>query len=88
MTIWFFFLTLTLTRDIMFKRSEVRGVHLNATTPQENIEIFSKLSLALAEEKLKVFVNKTYALADAPQAHVDIMSPHGAAGKLIIHPWE
>eukprot|EP01127_Copromyxa_protea_P013600 TRINITY_DN3681_c1_g3_i1.p1 TRINITY_DN3681_c1_g3~~TRINITY_DN3681_c1_g3_i1.p1 ORF type:complete len:350 (+),score=67.07 TRINITY_DN3681_c1_g3_i1:53-1051(+) len=76
-------------RDLMSKRLEVRGVMLFQATPQEKEEIYNAIDKGLVDGSLKPIVSGAYPLKDAPQSHVDVISPpKGTLGKVVLTAWE
>lgn len=69
---------LTMTGDLT-----VKGMSLGNATPEELKEIHAGLNLALTEGTLRPIIRKAYPLAQAAQAHIDVLES-GAAGKLIL----
>jgi len=72
-------------RDLMARRSSARGFTLWALTETERNVVLAGLSAGLANGTLRPIVAKELPLKDAPQAHVDILSP-GASGKITLIP--
>jgi NADPH:quinone reductase len=72
-------------RDLMARRSLVRGFTLWATTPQENTEIHAGLLAGLENGTLRPVVGKEIPLAEAVRAHKEVMTP-GAHGKIVLVP--
>ena len=72
-------------RDIMARRSSVRGFTLWATTEVENADIHAGLYAGLANGTLTPIVGKKIPLADAPRAHKEVMTS-GAAGQIVLIP--
>lgn len=69
---------LTMTGDLT-----VKGMSLGNATPEELKEVHAGLNKALREGTLRPTIRKAYPLAQASQAHVDVLES-GAAGKLIL----
>ena len=69
---------LTMTGDLTIK-----GVSLANATSQELERIDAGIALALKEGVLRPVIRQTYPLAQAEQAHRDVLAP-GAAGKLVL----
>jgi NADPH2:quinone reductase len=72
-------------RDLMARRSLVRGFTLWAITPQENTEIHAGLLAGLENGTLRPVVGKEIPLAEAVRAHKEVMTP-GAHGKIVLVP--
>ncbi|XP_056276842.1 quinone oxidoreductase [Pseudoliparis swirei] len=71
-------------RDAMAKESSIIGVILNAATPEENRECAALLYAGMEAGWLRPVVGAQYPLADAAQAHHDIIECLGAAGKTVL----
>ncbi len=69
---------LTMTGDLT-----VKGMSLANATAEELKDIHQGLSEALKKGVLRPVIRRTYPLAQASQAHIDVLSP-GAAGKLLL----
>lgn len=69
---------LTMTGDLT-----VKGMSLGNAIPEELKEIHAGLNRALTEGTLRPIIRKAYPLAQAAQAHIDVLES-GAAGKLIL----
>jgi NADPH2:quinone reductase len=72
-------------RDLMARRSSVRGFTLWATTESEVAEIHAALYAGMENGTLRPVVGKKIPLADAPRAHKEVLAP-GAAGKIVLIP--
>ena len=72
-------------RDLMARRSSARGFTLWALTETERNTALAGISAGLANGTLRPIVAKELPLKDAPQAHVDILTP-GASGKIALIP--
>jgi NADPH:quinone reductase len=72
-------------RDLMARRSSARGFTLWALTETERNAALAGVSAGLANGTLRPIVAKELPLKDAPQAHVDILTP-GASGKIALIP--
>jgi len=72
-------------RELMTRRSSVRGFTLWAATEAESAEIHAALAAGLENGTLRPIVGKELPLKNAPQAHVDVMAP-GAFGKIVLVP--
>ena len=72
-------------RDLMARRSSARGFTLWALTEVERNTALTGISAGLANGTLRPIVAKELPLKDAPQAHVDILTP-GASGKIALIP--
>ncbi len=72
-------------RDLMSRRSSVRGFTLWALTPPEEADVHAGLIAGLENGTLRPVVGKEMPLAEASRAHVEILQP-GAAGKIVLIP--
>jgi NADPH:quinone reductase len=72
-------------RDLMARRSSVRGFTLWATTESEVAEIHAALYAGMENGTLRPVVGKKIPLAEAPRAHKEVLAP-GAAGKIVLIP--
>jgi len=75
-------------RELTAKRAEVVGASQFTMTAAEQKETIEKITEGLGNGSFKMPVKKAYPLAQAPQAHADIVSASGASGKLVLRPWE
>jgi len=71
-------------RDIMGKETDIRGMALLSVGPEDMRKIHAGLAPKLASGTLRPVVAKTIPLANATQAHNEIMKPSGAHGKLVM----
>ena len=72
-------------RDLMARRSSVRGFTLWATTEAETAEIHAALYAGFENGMLRPVIGKEIPLAEAARAHKEVMAP-GASGKIILVP--
>lgn len=72
-------------RDLMSRRSSVRGFTLWALTPVEEADVHAGLIAGLENGTLRPVVGKEMPLAEASRAHIEILQP-GAAGKIVLIP--
>lgn len=72
-------------RDLMSRRSSVRGFSLWAVTEPEEAAIHAGIIAGLENGTLRPVVGKELPLADAARAHKEILEP-GAAGKIVLVP--
>jgi len=72
-------------RDLMLRRATARGFTLWAATETESKEIYAAIEAGLENGTLRPIVGKELPLKDAPQAHVDVLTP-GAHGKIVLIP--
>jgi NADPH:quinone reductase len=70
-------------RDTMTREADVRGMLLFNTRPPELSRIHAALFAGLENGTLRPVIARELPLADAPQAHIQVMQP-GAAGKIIL----
>ena len=73
-------------RDAMAREADIRGVTLVNTSEQEYKAMHAALVAGLENGTLRPVIGQRIPLADAPRAHVDIMKPSGAHGKLVLVP--
>jgi len=75
-------------RELMAKRSDIRGLTLGTINQEEKTEIIEAIQTGLREGYLKPVISKIYSLKDAPQSHREIIKPEsGAKGKIVLKPW-
>jgi NADPH2:quinone reductase len=75
-------------RDLMGKRSSIRGLALFNATPDEKIMIKNGIQKGITDGFLNPVIGKCYSLDEAPQSHIDILdSSKGTSGKLVLLPW-
>ena len=72
-------------RDLMTRRASVRAFTLWQTTDTEEREIHAALFAGLENGTMRPVVGKELPLAQAAQAHVDVLAP-GAVGKIVLIP--
>jgi len=72
-------------RELMARRASVRGFTLWAATDAESAEIHAATAAGLENGTLRPIVGKEIPLKDAPQAHIEVMTP-GAFGKIALIP--
>jgi len=72
-------------RDAMVRRAHIIGMLLFAATEKEKSEIHAALAAGLGNGSLQPVVGRTFSLAEAPQAHIQVMTP-GAYGKIVMVP--
>jgi NADPH:quinone reductase len=73
-------------REAMARESDIRGVTLMKTTPEEYRMMHAALGAGLQNGTLKPLIGKRIPLAEAGRAHEQIMQPSGAAGKMVLLP--
>ena len=77
----------TLTpRDLMARRSSVRGFTLWGITEAEATDIHAGIIAGLENGTLRPVVGTELPLKDAAQSHIDVMKPSGAHGKIVLIP--
>jgi NADPH2:quinone reductase len=72
-------------RDFMQRVADMRAMTLMAAEPNELVRIHAAIVAGLANQTLRPVVGREMALADAAQAHRDIMEG-GAYGKIVLLP--
>ncbi len=72
-------------RDAMVRRAHIIGMLLFAATDKEKSEIHAALAAGLEKGSLQPVVGRTFPLAEAAKAHVQVMAP-GAYGKIVLVP--
>jgi NADPH:quinone reductase len=72
-------------RDTMSRDADIRGMVLPNTPPADLASIHAALVTGLENEILRPVIRKELPLADAPQAHREVMEP-GAFGKIVLIP--
>ena len=70
-------------RQTMAKESDIRGMMLFNTPPEDMVEIHAALGAGLRSGTLKPVVAHEFPLEEAPRAHDMVMSP-GARGKVVL----
>ncbi|HEY1748125.1 MAG TPA: NADPH:quinone reductase [Xanthobacteraceae bacterium] len=70
-------------RELMGRRASIRGVVLWSITPQEEADIHAGIFAGLENGTLRPVVGKEMPLAEAAQAHKEILEP-GSAGKIVL----
>ena len=72
-------------RDLMMRRSSVRGFTLWGITESEEAAIHAGIFAGLENGTLRPVIGKELPLAEAARAHKEILEP-GAAGKIVLIP--
>ena len=72
-------------RDLMTRRASVRAFTLWSITGPEEREVHAAIFTGLENGTLRPVVGKELPLAEAVQAHKDVMAP-GAYGKIVLIP--
>ena len=73
-------------RDTMGRDASILGMILFNATPEERHEINAALYEGLANGTLRPIVDKEMPLAEAANAHVEIMKSSGHHGKIVLIP--
>jgi NADPH2:quinone reductase len=71
-------------RDAMSREADIRGLTLFATSEQEFREMHAALRAGLEDGTLRPVIAKKIPLAEAARAHLEIMNPTGALGKMVL----
>lgn len=71
-------------RDAMVREADIRGVTLMNTSEQEYRAMHAALMAGLENGTLRPVIGPKIALAEAARAHVEIMKPSGAQGKMVL----
>jgi len=72
-------------RDAMVRRAHIIGMLLFAATDKEKSEIHAALAAGLGNGSLRPVAGRTFPLAEASRAHIQVMAP-GAYGKIVLVP--
>lgn len=72
-------------RETMARDADIRGMVLPNTPPDELANLHAALVAGLEDGTLRPVIGKELALAEAPQAHRDVLEP-GAFGKIVLIP--
>jgi len=73
-------------RDLMSRRASIRAFTLWGFTEAESAEVHAGIIAGLENGTLRPVVGKEMPLKDAAQAHMDIMKPSSAFGKIVLIP--
>ena len=73
-------------RDLMGRRASIRAFTLWALTEAESIEVHAGIIAGLENGTLRPVVGSEIPLKDAAQAHINVMKPSGAFGKIVLIP--
>jgi NADPH2:quinone reductase len=73
-------------RDLMSRRAAVHAFTLWALTDAEAIDVHAGIKAGLENGTLRPVVGSEIPLKDAAQAHIDVMKPNGAFGKIVLVP--
>jgi NADPH2:quinone reductase len=71
-------------RETMARETDIRGMTLFGATEQEFLEMHAALVAGLENGTLSPVVAQRIPLAEAARAHVEIMKPSGAMGKIVL----
>lgn len=72
-------------RDLMFRDADIRGMSLINLTVEDRDAIHADLCAGLEKGALRPIVSRELPLADAPQAHVDVIEK-STHGKIVLVP--
>jgi NADPH2:quinone reductase len=72
-------------RDFMQRNADMRAMSLPSAESNELVRIHAAIVAGLTNQTLRPVVGREMALADAAQAHRDVMEP-GAYGKIVLLP--
>ena len=73
-------------RDAMGREADIRGVTLMSASEQEYKAMHAALFAGLENGTLRPVIGQRIPLAEASRAHVEIMKPSGAHGKIVLVP--
>ncbi len=73
-------------RDAMGREADIRGVTLMAASEPEYRAMHAALVAGLENGTLRPVIGQRIPLAEAARAHVEIMKPTGAHGKIVLMP--
>ena len=71
-------------RDAMGREADIRGVTLLSTTEAESKQMHAALVAGLEDGTLRPVIAQKIPLAEAARAHVEVMRPSGALGKIVL----
>ncbi|HEY4931417.1 MAG TPA: NADPH:quinone reductase [Terriglobales bacterium] len=71
-------------RDLMARETDVRGMTLMSATEAELQEMHATLVAGLENGTLRPVIGQQIPLAEAARAHVEVMKPSGALGKIVL----
>ena len=71
-------------RNTMARDADIRGTTLMNTTEQEYKQMHAALVAGLENRTLRPVVGQKIPLAEAARAHVEVMKPSGALGKIVL----
>jgi NADPH:quinone reductase len=73
-------------RDAMGRDADIRGTTLMNTTEQEYKQMHAALVAGLENGTLRPVIGQKILLVEAPRAHLEVMKPSGAYGKIVMVP--
>jgi NADPH:quinone reductase len=73
-------------RDLMGRRASIRAFTLWALTEAESMEVHAGIRVGLENGTLRPVVGSEIPLKDAAQAHINVIKPSGAFGKIVLIP--
>jgi NADPH2:quinone reductase len=73
-------------RDAMGRDADIRGTTMMNTTEQEYKQIHAGLVAGLENGTLRPVIGQKIPLREAARAHVEVMKPSGAHGKIVLVP--
>lgn len=73
-------------RDAMSRIADIRGVTLGSASEAEYKQIHAALIAGLENGTLRPVVGQKFLLSEAARAHVEVMKPTGARGKIVLVP--
>jgi NADPH2:quinone reductase len=73
-------------RDAMAREADIRGVTLVSASDQERKAIYAALTAALEKGTLRPVIGQKFPLAEAANAHEQVMKSSGAHGKIVLIP--
>ena len=71
-------------RDTMSRESDIRGVTFFSATEPELYEVHAALGAGMQNGTLRPVIGQSIPLAEAARAHVEVMKPSGALGKIVL----
>ena len=71
-------------RDTMSREADIRGMTLFAASEPEVREMHAALGAGLESGTLRPAITRRIPLAEASSAHVEVMKPSGALGKIVL----
>ena len=71
-------------RDAMAREADIRGLTLFATSEAEALQMHAALIAGLENGTLRPVIAQKIPLSEAARAHVEVMKPSGAVGKIVL----